>query len=274
MSEKRRMIDKIRALMEKTTANGCTEEEAMAAAQKVMDLMGAYGIDAQLVEYGSDSCEQGSHVLRERHDPLGWCAVPIGKCCCCRVWYHTDRQWVETQPADMFTGQRKGEERTIYQIVFFGLPHEVEVAAYLLSICRRVADTSPVELLANRKMQKTWHGGRTTPLTRAEGRDIAIKRDKVSRHDIESYRAGVCESMALTLDKMAKERQQKDGQKYEDRMAWVNEAMEAAGIRLGTGRGSHRSYDARAMNAGREKGKGVRFNPGMAGRSTKMIGRG
>lgn len=49
--KKEQIIEKIKALMEKTIENGCSEAEALAASEKVADLLVKYEIQMSEIEY-------------------------------------------------------------------------------------------------------------------------------------------------------------------------------------------------------------------------------
>jgi len=106
-------LKRIQALLAKTTDNGCTEEEAFAAAAKAGELMDKYGIESSETEMRAETCTMGIHGA-ERNKPheSRWCATEIAKYCDCRVWHKTG------------TGQ----------IVFFGMPADAEVATYLMRV--------------------------------------------------------------------------------------------------------------------------------------------
>lgn len=55
---------RIRALLMKTVDNGCTEEEAMAAAAKAGELMDRYGLESSEVEIRAEKCTTGAHKSR------------------------------------------------------------------------------------------------------------------------------------------------------------------------------------------------------------------
>lgn len=277
-TDNQRMIAKIRALMAKTEDRGCTTEEAMAAAAKVAEIMGQYGLSAEIVEFGSDSCDQGEHIIADRHDPLLYCSSAIGHFCCVKPWVNTSSQYVQTKPKDLFDGgDATHEKRMVYKIVFFGLPHEVEIAAYLLSICRRVADNAPAELKDEMKVsnwgpQRFDQYGKQVKLEDLGGIHVRAQRKKVSPQDIASFRYGVCCAMAEQLMKLGDEHIEREGQKYHDRMAFVTQCLADVGIKLSNRMVSNRSYDTTTSRAGRSRGEKVRFNAGVRG-GTKLIGK-
>lgn len=107
---------RIRALRAKTVENGCTEAEALAAAQLLADLLAKYNMTLDEAELR----EQPFAHHRETHDD--W----VG-----------DRLWKVAAAVSDLTGarywaNRPGERASID---FFGFDHEVEVARYMLEIC-------------------------------------------------------------------------------------------------------------------------------------------
>jgi len=118
-----RILDKIRKLQSKTTAMGCTEAEALAAAQAVGRLLDAYGLTLSDVELQTTECvEEGvlSPFVTNRH-PIRYCVDAIAGYC------HTEH-FFRQRPTDAI----HTTWRTAYY--FFGLPHDVEVAVYLTQV--------------------------------------------------------------------------------------------------------------------------------------------
>lgn len=106
----------IRALMAKTVANGCTENEALAAAAKVGELMDRYGLTYSDLELKSERCRQ--HSATDNYHDINVVADAIARFCSCRVW---------------FSGGG---------IRYFGLPIDIVIASYMTSLCRSAMDAS------------------------------------------------------------------------------------------------------------------------------------
>jgi hypothetical protein len=91
-----KMLDKIRALLSKTTENGCTEEEYLAALAKARALMDAYEIaedDLQLTK------EEGVVLRKEMtsidpHHIKWYMSRAVGEFCDCRAWRDEDGKLV------------------------------------------------------------------------------------------------------------------------------------------------------------------------------------
>ncbi len=120
MADKRqKILDRIRHLRNRTVAKGCTEVEAIAAAEKVAALLAENDLTLDEVEV------RATPFAREDSSVEG----DIGE----RIWKVADaiagltdtRCW--TNPSGV----------TPVRITFFGLQHEAAIATYLLAVCSR-----------------------------------------------------------------------------------------------------------------------------------------
>jgi hypothetical protein len=118
--ERRKKISaKIRALLAKTVENGCTEEEAVAAAAKAAELLDLYDLDLDEVEMRESPFE---HAYETYDDPVA------------------ERLWKPAHGIAAMTGTRWWTSKPgvfPVRIDFFGFAHEVEIAKYLMAICVR-----------------------------------------------------------------------------------------------------------------------------------------
>lgn len=121
-TNRERIAARIRALRAKTVENGCTEAEAMAAAEKLAQLLDDYNMT--LDEADLRASPFGDHV----HDAAGTVGLKLWKPADAIAKLTNTRYW---------TGGRAAPTR----ITFVGLTHEVEIAAYLLAICERAMRT-------------------------------------------------------------------------------------------------------------------------------------
>lgn len=108
-----RVIQRIRALRAKTVDRGCTEEEAIAAAAKVAELLDRHDLTLNEVSVRESECE-GMKVAtgRRRRAPVDSCMRPLAEFCDCRVW------------------SEEGDDEALHY-VFFGLKADVEAARFL-----------------------------------------------------------------------------------------------------------------------------------------------
>lgn len=119
MTERERIAARIRALLAKTVENGCTEDEAVAAAAKAAEMLERYNLTLDEVEMRASPF--GRHA--ELHDD------PVG-----------ERLWKPASAIAKLTGATFWTSRPgvfPVEINFFGFQHEVDVARYLLEICAR-----------------------------------------------------------------------------------------------------------------------------------------
>ncbi|HEY8261651.1 MAG TPA: DUF2786 domain-containing protein [Methylosinus sp.] len=105
-----RVLQLIRALRAKTVDQGCSEQEAIASAKKVAELLDRYGLSLGEIELREQSCEGiGIDTGRKRRAPIDECVTAVADFCDCRVWH-------EKTPSG------------VIRFVFFGLPADVAAA--------------------------------------------------------------------------------------------------------------------------------------------------
>jgi hypothetical protein len=115
-AELARVLQRIQALRGKTVEQGCTEQEALASARKIAELLDRYGLSLGEVEMRDQACEGvGVDTGRRRRAPLDECVPAIALFCDCKVW-------IETTASGAI------------RYVFFGLPADVEGAHYLYDL--------------------------------------------------------------------------------------------------------------------------------------------
>ena len=117
------LVKRIQALRAKTVAQGCTEQEALAAAEKAAELLDRHGLSLGELEFRAQPCEGiGIQTTRRRMAPIDTCVPGIAAFFDCRTWME----------------QAKGEE---LRYVFFGLRGDVAAAQYLYEMVERAFDT-------------------------------------------------------------------------------------------------------------------------------------
>lgn len=121
--ELERLVQRIQALRAKTVAQGCTEHEALAAAEKVAELLDRYGLSLGELEFRAQSCEGiGIQTNRRRIAPIDECIPAIANFFDCRVW----AERAEAAPL---------------RYIFFGLRGDVTAARYLYEMVERAFET-------------------------------------------------------------------------------------------------------------------------------------
>lgn len=127
------MKARIKALTEKTVANGCTEAEAMSAAEMVGRLLERYALSMDEIEIRSSRCVQREVSLGgKRRRPIDGCVPSIARFCDCKVWlaHATD----ENDLASAGTARGK-------RYVFFGFETDADLATYLFEVIDRAVTT-------------------------------------------------------------------------------------------------------------------------------------
>jgi len=116
-AERERVKARIKALTDKTVSNGCTEAEAMAAAEMVGRLLERYALSMDEIEIRDSACVQVEIPLggRQRR-PIDGCVTAIARFCDCKVWLARD-----------------GAPR----YVFFGFADDTTLASYLFAVIDR-----------------------------------------------------------------------------------------------------------------------------------------
>ncbi|MFC3127553.1 DUF2786 domain-containing protein [Pseudoroseomonas globiformis] len=109
---------RIRALLAKTISNGCTEAEALAAADMVGRLMSLYTLSMDEVLLREASCVQKSVAFGGiRRRPIDGCVPSLARFCDCKVWIT--------------------RENGLGQYIFFGHETDVAMALYLYAVIAR-----------------------------------------------------------------------------------------------------------------------------------------
>jgi hypothetical protein len=114
-TELSRVKARIRALAEKTTSNGCTEAEALSAAEMVGRLLERYALTMEEVDFRETPCVQLQVFAGgQRRRPIDGCVVAIARFCDCKVWLTRDDLGVA--------------------YIFFGLETDAMLARYLFEV--------------------------------------------------------------------------------------------------------------------------------------------
>ncbi len=130
-SDLARVRARIQALQEKTVAQGCTEAEALAAAEKISELLSRYDLDLDLETAGeTSSCQHKQHVTsRRRTAEIDETLQAVAEFCDCAYWFSI--------PPD--------SPLTLH---LFGLPADVAAAA---ALCEAVEKAFQSEVAAFKK---------------------------------------------------------------------------------------------------------------------------
>lgn len=137
-AELSRVKGRIKALTEKTVANGCTEAEAMAAAAMVGRLLERYALSMDEIEIRTARCVQAEVALGgSRRRPIDGCVPIIARFCDCKVWLA--RATAQDPASPDFERTQAGS-----RYVFFGFETDTALATYLFAVINRaiIAETA------------------------------------------------------------------------------------------------------------------------------------
>jgi hypothetical protein len=142
-----RVIQRIQAMRAKTVDQGCTEQEALASATKVAELLDRYGLSLDEIELRNQVCEGfGVDTERRRRNAFDECIPSIAGFCDCKVWG-------EKTPAGAI------------RYVFFGLPADVEAARFLYDRIDATFDTESARFKIGAIYAGSASGERRTALS-------------------------------------------------------------------------------------------------------------
>ena len=128
-----RVRARIKALADKTVANGCTEAEAMSAAEMVGRLLERYALNMDEIEVRATRCVQVEVPIGGRHRrPIDGCVPAIARFCDCKVWLARAEVAPLGNEPNGFDWTRPGS-----RYVFFGFETDASLAAYLFAVIDR-----------------------------------------------------------------------------------------------------------------------------------------
>jgi len=222
---------RIQGLRAKTIDNGCTEGEALAAAEKVAELLDRHDLSLTDIEIREAPCERREYEThRKKRIPLDDCIGAIAEFCDCRVWREKDQA---------------GEGR----YVFFGLRADVEVAHYLTE----VIDTAVRSELGRYKTSSDYQR------FRHQDRHLANA----------SFALGMVASIADKLMAMKAGRDQVNNSSGRGlvvlKAAVVDTELEKLDLKLRTVHRTSRMISPMAYDAGGEAGQSFTIKPAVRG---------
>lgn len=239
MTNKRdRIIALVRQLREKTIDRGCTEAEALSAAEKVSQLMAEYQLSLTDINevkddvYGamSKSYAGGSGTRRTWHETkFTWMA--IADFCDCECWTAEDK------------------------LIFFGSRNDCEISFYMVDLIKNTADSE--WKLYQSKIRKGRQSGYTDRTARAAFMAGFSSRISARLRDLKLMREAKTQateqSRALVVVK-----KQVVAAKFD---AYTKQQ----GLKLRTTKVRRRSRDGQAYMAGQSAGEKANLGSGITG---------
>jgi len=226
-----RLIGRIQALRAKTVEQGCTEQEALAAAAKVAELLDRYGLSLSELDLQRQACE-GMHVetTRRRVGPVDDCVPSVAAFFDCRVWGEKSRAGT-------------------LRYVFFGLPADVAAARYLYELVEQAFDTETARFRA--------------------GEIYTAAHTKMRRTATNSFQIGLARGIAAKLQSLREARETAlRGSSGRDLVVAKAGLVEAELAKLGLQLRARKSTTGRrvlhdAFDQGHEAGLGFEYTPGV-----------
>lgn len=120
-TDREKAAARIRALRNMTVENGCSEAEAMIAAEKLADALRDYNMTLDEADMRASPFDEQTHV------GAGSVGLKLWKVAVAIARLTNTKQW------------RAGDDLT--RLTFLGLSHEVAIATYLLALCERAMNT-------------------------------------------------------------------------------------------------------------------------------------
>ncbi|MBE7157834.1 MAG: DUF2786 domain-containing protein [Rhodospirillales bacterium] len=227
-----RLIGRIQALRAKTVEQGCTEEEALAAAEKVAELLDRYGLSLSELDLQQQACEGVSvDTERKRAGPVDDCVPAVAAFFDCRVW-----------------GEKASSGRLRY--VFFGLPADVAAARYLYDLVEQAFETEMTRFRAGSSYSAAPTGARrmlTTSFQIGLGQGITAKLHNLRAAREATLRTSSGRDLVVVKADIVDEELAKLGLHFRSRA-----------------RPSGRRVVRDAFEAGHEAGLGFEYTPGVA----------
>lgn len=212
---------RIRALAAKTTDRGCSEAEAMAAAQKVGQLLEVYGLSMSEVELRQEACLQREVIIEgPRLQAVGAVFLAIIR-----------------------LTETKGWTAGRGTFVLFGLEPDVLMGEYLIHLVAGAVDREEADFRAS----DAYRRSRLQPQARLRSfrygfaERVSERLEEIARHRRDTAAAAQAKTSAGTALVVAKEKQ-------------VNAAFRELGIRLVSRSTTRRVRDGAAFRHGQEAG--------------------
>ncbi len=221
-----KLKNRLQALRAKTIANGCTEEEALAAAAKVAELLDRHDLSLSDLEIRQEQCEQSAiDTNRKQRQPISACIPAIAEYCDCKVWREKDA-----------TGR--------IRYVFFGLRPSIEMAHYVHDVVATAMQTAWEEYARSQRFIRYANDEKGSFLF-GMAVSIADKLVAMKTERDETNRAGSGRDLVVI------------------RHAIVESEFSKLSLNLRQGRASGKKVAAGAFEAGHAAGDSLRLHPGV-----------
>jgi len=238
-AELARVKARIKALSEKTVANGCTEAEAMSAAEMVGRLLERYALSMDEIDVREARCVQIEVPIGgRRRRPVDACVPSIARFTDTKVWL------ARTAPPHG-QGDDPGLALPGYHYVFFGFETDTAMAGYLFALIDRAIRTeTAVFREANPKLRAVRLRQASASFQHGMAARVGVRLDTMLADREAAVRSQRATGTALMLVKHRV----------------VEEAFRETNVRLVSRAGTARRQIASAYNDGWAAGDRVNLN--------------
>jgi hypothetical protein len=219
---------RLQALRAKTMANGCTEDEALAAAAKVAQLLDQHDLSLSDLEIRQEQCEKSAiDTRRKQRQPISACVPAIAEYCDCKVWLEKDEGGI--------------------RYVFFGLRPGIEMAHYVYDVIAAA-------------LRGGWED-----YVRGQ-RVIRHRRDEKGSFQF-GMAVSIAEKLTVMKTERDDANRRSSGRDLVVvRHAIVEAEYEKLNLALRRGRASGKKVEASAFQAGQAAGQSLALRPGVPGK--------
>jgi hypothetical protein len=227
-----RLMQRIQALRAKTVDKGCTEAEALSAAEKVAELLDRHGLSMSELDLRKQTCEGiGVDTGRKRRGPVDDCMGTIALFFDCRVWSETSADGT-------------------LRYIFFGLPGDVQAAVYLHDLIAQAFASETA----------SFQSGEIYVATHSSQRRSATN----------SFQLGLSRGINTKLEMLRQARASASGGSngralVPVKQSIIEQELERMGLTFRRANSARRKVLPGAFAAGKEAGERFEYRPGIEG---------
>ena len=250
MNDIKSIIEKIKKLQQQTTANGCSQNEAMISAQKISDLMQTYRIKEDQIDFDNEDIKRIFYEFGSVAHPCRYAWKGIEAICGVRL-YNSSKH----------TTDNDYNRKRVCSMAICGFSADVEQAKYLLYVIKKAID-SEVERFKRGSLYK--QSNRKVSLVNgfalSMGNEISDRLEEMAKDNAwKTYQEKKKQNTSNGRDLVVVKNQ------------LINTWLKDQGVHLRSTRSSYSNLSGSGL--GRNAGKNVSLNKGVHGsRNQARIG--